>query len=121
MTKKQLHTLVKESYTGNELDEKKVHIITSKLKRKDLKSYIRALKLTENKKLVTVALPSAKIYNATKQIFFDLFPGKTITMSEDRLLMLGGRVQADDMVYDFSLRRKLEDILLEIDRTYGEE
>src|SRR5260221_298715 len=120
MTKKQLRTLVQESYRENQLDGGKVEFIASKLKRKDLKSYIRALKLTENKMNVTVAVPSATVYNATKQDFFDLFPGKTITMNEEKLLMLGARVQADDVLYDFSLQRKLEDILDEIDRTYGE-
>src|SRR5207237_4938556 len=111
MTKKQLRTLVQESYTKQELDTKKVELIALKLRRKDLKSYIRALKLTETKKNVTVTVPSATVYNATKQIFFDLFPDKTITMSEDRLLMLGARVQADDVLFDFSLKRKLDDIL----------
>ncbi len=121
MTKKQLRELIQESYTKDKLDEQKVDVIASKLKRKDLKSYIRALKLKEDRNIVTVAVTSATIYNTTKQIFFDLFPGKTITMSEDKLLMLGARVRADDMIYDFSLQRKLEDILDEIDRTYGEE
>src|SRR5882757_4639369 len=118
MTKKQLRGLIQESYTKEQLDEQKVDMIISKLKRKDLKSYVRALKLKENKKNVTVAVPSVTVYNTTKQIFFDIFPGKTITMNEDKLLMLGGRIQADDMVYDFSLQRKLDDILDEIDRTY---
>lgn len=121
MTKKQLKSLVQESYNKEELDAKKVDMIASKLKRKDLKSYIRALKLTENKKTVTVAVSSATVYNTSKQIFFELFPGKTITMSEDKLLMLGARVQADDVVYDFTLKKKLEDILDEIDRTYGQD
>lgn len=120
MTKKQLKILVQESYSKNQLDDGKIEIIVSRLKRKELKSYLRALKLNENKKKVNVVVPTAKVYNATKQIFFDLFPGKTITMSEDSLLMLGAKVQADDILYDFTLQRKLEDILDEIDKTYYE-
>src|SRR5260370_39127564 len=103
MTKKQVRTLVQESYKKNQLDENKVDGITSDLTRKDLKKYLRALKLHETKKIVTVAVPTASIYNTTKQIFFDVFPDKTIVMSEDRLLMLGAKVRADDMLYDFTL------------------
>lgn len=121
MNKKQIQLLVAESYTKGDLDEKKVTKIASILKRKDLKSYVRELKLAEKKKQVIIALPSAKVYNTTKKIFFDLFPGKTISVAEDKLLMLGARVTADDMVYDFSLQKKLEDFLFDIENNYDEE
>src|SRR5438270_875386 len=111
MKKKQLRSLVEESYTKNQLDESKVDVLTSDLKRKDLKQYIRALKLRETKNIVTVAVPTASVYNTTKQIFFDLFPDKTIVMNEDRLLMLGAKVRADDMLYDFTLKGKMDAIL----------
>ncbi|MDE2590552.1 MAG: hypothetical protein KGL95_12915, partial [Patescibacteria group bacterium] len=69
MTKKQIKTLVVESYTRDQLDENKVNRIAKVLSRKDLKTYIRGLKLEEKKRVVTVALPSASVYNNTKKIF----------------------------------------------------
>ncbi|MDE2026122.1 MAG: hypothetical protein KGJ07_06515 [Patescibacteria group bacterium] len=121
MTKKQIKTLVVESYTRDQLDENKVNRIAKVLSRKDLKTYIRGLKLEEKKRVVTVALPSASVYNNTKKIFLDLFPGKTVSFQEDKLLMLGGKVQANDMVYDFSLRNKLENFISDLEQNYDEE
>jgi F0F1-type ATP synthase delta subunit len=121
MTRKQILQLVSSSYSKNKLDDKKVSKIASLLKRKDLKSYVRALKLQEKKSTVNIALPSAAVYNSSKRIFFDLFPGKSIIISEDKLLLLGGKIVADDMVYDFSLKNKLENFLTELEDTYDEE
>lgn len=121
MTKKQLSELVLASYTKDNLDDKKVNQIANSLSRKDLKAYIRSLKLEEKKKLVTVALPTASVYNTTKKIFFDLFPGKQISVEEDKLLMLGARITANDMVYDFSLKKRLEDFLFEVESAYDED
>src|SRR5689334_1366195 len=120
MTRKEIQLLVAGSYTDKHLDEKKVNKIATILKRKDLKAYVRALKLAEKKKTITIALPQASVYNTTKQIFFDLFPGKSITIDEDKLLLLGGKVEADDMVYDFSLKNKLENFLSELEESYDE-
>lgn len=121
MTKKQLNELVMASYTKDNLDEKKVNDIAKRLTRKDLKAYIRSIKLEEKKKVVTVALPSASVYNTTKKVFFELFPGKQISVEEDKLLMLGGRITANDMVYDFSLKKRLEDFLFEVEQSYDED
>ncbi len=121
MTKKQIQSLVSESYTKEQLDENKVNTIAKALTRKDLKAYIRGLKLEEKKRVVSVALPSASVYNNTKKIFLDLFPGKTVSFQEDKLLMLGGKVQANDMVYDFSLKNKLENFINELEQSYDEE
>lgn len=121
MKKKDIQYLIAASYTKDQLDEKKVLKIAKQLQRKDLKLYIRGLKLSEKKHQVSVALPSASVYNTTKQIFFELFPGKTITVNEDKLLLLGARVVADDMVYDFSLKNALDDFLFQLEQTYDEE
>jgi len=121
MTKKQIQLLVAESYTKETLDEKKVNRIAKVLNRKDLKTYIRGLKLSEKKRVVTVALPSASVYNNTKKIFLDLFPGKTVSFQEDKLLMLGGKIQSNDMVYDFSLKNRLENFINDLEQNYDED
>ncbi len=121
MTKKEIKTLVMASYTKETLDEKKVERISSLLKKKDLKAYLRGLKLEEKKHTITVALPSASVYNTTRKVFLDLFPGKTISIQEDKLLLLGARVLADDTVYDFTLKKRLEDFLGAVEENYDEE
>jgi F0F1-type ATP synthase delta subunit len=120
MNKKQIKSLVEESYTNGQLDEEKVSVVAGALSRKDLKTYVRGIKLEEKKHTVTVALASASVYNKTKKIFVDIFPDKTVSFEEDQLLMLGGRVLADDMVYDFSLKRKLENFIDVVEQTYDE-
>ena len=121
MTKKQIVQLVEASYDKGALNSEKVDQVSILLKKHDLKAYIRAIKLTEKKKEVNIALPIASVYNTNKKIFLDLFPGKTVTINEDKLLMLGARVRADDMVYEFSLKNKLEVFLDELASTYDED
>lgn len=121
MKKKQINQLMLASYTKSALDEKKVTKIANSLSRKDLKVYIRGLKLAEKKKKIYVALPSASVYNTNKKIFINLFPGKQIEVEEDKLLMLGAKVMADDMVYDVSLKNRLDDFLASVEQNYDEE
>jgi len=121
MTRKEISKLIIASYTKENLDEKKVSQIANELTRKDLKLYIRGLKLAEKKKKIYVALPSASIYNTTKKIFVTLFPGKQIEVQEDKLLMLGAKVTANDMVYDLSLKNRLDEFLQTVEDTYDEE
>lgn len=118
MNKKEIKELVLASYIKGELNQEKVERFSSKLKRKDLKSYIRGLKLLEKKKQIVIAIPTASIYNTTREIFLDIFPDKIINIREDKLILLGGKVFADDMVYDFSLRKRLEDFIYNIEQTY---
>ena len=59
MTKKQIRNLATSSYTENQLDNKKVNRISKILNRSELKQYIKAVKIVEKSKTVTVY--SAKI------------------------------------------------------------
>lgn len=121
MNKKQIKQLALASYSEGKLDEKTVEKVSTLLKRKDLKTYIRALKLEEKKHMVSVAVPVASVYNKTAEVFFDVFPGKEVHVSEDKLLLFGAKVAADDMVYDFSLKSKLDDFLYTVEDTYGQD
>lgn len=121
MTKKEIKLLVMSSYDHETLDEKKVEKISSLLSRKDLKAYLRGVKLEEKKHTITVALPSASVYNTTRKIFLDVFPGKTISIQEDKLLLLGARILADDTLFDFTLKKRLEEFLDDVEASYDEE
>lgn len=118
MTKRLLQQLVLASYRNNDLDPKKVDEVSERLTRQDLKAYIRALKLMEQKKKIYVAMPSSSLYNTSKKELQDLFQEKELLFEEDPSLLLGMRITNDDMVYETSLRDRLESIIDEVDQQY---
>ena len=107
MTKKIISQLVAASYTKDALDEKKVMRIAAALSRQDLKTYIRGVKLVEKSKTISLVLPDAKLYNNS------LVAGvkKRVKVVEDKSLLLGYKIIDNDMVYDMSLKDKLEDFV----------
>lgn len=120
MTKRLLEQLVLASYSGKGLDAKKVEEISERLDRQDLKAYIRALKLMEQKKKIYIAMPKASVYNTSKKTIENLFPDKEFVFEEDPSLLLGIRVLDNDMVYEMSLRERLDSILDEVNQQYSE-
>lgn len=110
MTKKQIQQLAQISYADKQLDEKKVNAIVSKLKRKDLKRYIDALKATEQKRQVIIAIPK-KFEAADKIKLEEYFPDKEISYTIDPSLLLGIKIINNDLVYEMSLNKTLEDLI----------
>ncbi len=119
MIKKQLKELVMASYKKSKLDAKTVDKIAKILSRKDLKAYVRALKLEQNRHQVTVALPSARLYNTSNNILGDIFPQKEILVVEDEDLLLGVRITDTDNVYDMTLKEEFDKIKDEVNTYYG--
>lgn len=110
--------LAKESYTKNQLDEKKIITFTAKMDRKTLKVYIDSIKTIEKKKNVIVALPNVKSYNISRKLFEEIFPNKDIIFEEDTQLILGVRITDNDMIYEKSLENSLHNILSEVKKNY---
>lgn len=104
MNKKYIHQLVKASYTKDTLDSKIVEKIASLLSRADLKQYIRGIKLTEKARTLSLVLVDKKFYNKSLVKGFK----KHIEVVEDPSLLLGAKVIDNDMVYDMSLKNKLD-------------
>jgi len=107
MTKRDIRKLAQASYKV--LDEGKVAKISSLLKRKDLKEYIRQLRLLEKQQEVIIALPAINGYNKPGSFFEQLFSNKRITYQEDSSLLLGVRITDNDMVYDINLKARFEE------------
>lgn len=120
MTKRLLQQLVLVSYTGNKLDAKKVDEIAKRLDKRDLKAYIRALKLMEQQKKVYIAMPKSSVYNTGKNNLKSIFPEKEFVFEEDPSLLLGFKLVDNDMVYETSLKNRLESIVEEVDQQYSE-
>lgn len=118
MTKRLLQQLVLASYTNNILDAKKVAKLSTTFDKRDLKAYIRALKLMEQEKRIYVAMPEANLYNIHKKDLQKLFPGKELIFQEDPTLLLGIQLIDNDIVYEASLRDRLNSILEELEQQY---
>jgi len=116
MTRKAIKKLAQASY--KELDPKKVEGISSLLSKKDLKEYIRQLKLIEKSQEVIVALPSIKSYNKGDNFFETLFGKKKIIYQEDPSLILGAKITDNDMVYDINLKSRLEQAAKDIEQNF---
>lgn len=119
MLKKQIEKLVLLSYTGNNLDNKKVEKLISSISRRDLKMYIGALKNWERKQGIEILIPDEGYKkNLRLNMIKKIFPKKEIRYSVDSSLITGIRVVSQDLVYDFNLKNTLEDIVEHIRKQY---
>ena len=107
MTKKQLNELVSDSYTGVILDEEKVTKIANLLKRSELKEYIKQLKRHEKKLSVVITLPVPPTNDETKK-YKSFFPDKKIIYDIDPTLLVGAKIQENDILTEYNLRDALE-------------
>lgn len=114
MTNKKIRQLANLSYLKYKLDEKKVKKISYNLSRKDLKEYIKILKMLEKKKSVTVVLPSTVNDRELENNLREIFRGKKIIYKVDKDIIAGIKILDQDNVYDFSLTNKLDSIIANI-------
>lgn len=110
MNKNQLENLVTLSYTGDSLDEKTVLAVADKLKRKDLKRYIKELRRSEAKNSVIITLPFQADEGDRKR-FEDIFTGKRILFNVDQSLLMGVSIINNDIIYNLSLKDALEKVV----------
>lgn len=103
--------LVQESYNKGELDEKKVAMIADRLRRSDLKSYVKALRLEEQKKHVIITTAS-KLSAKDEEILRKLFPQKKVSFQVDPSLISGIRVLDNDVIYESNIAQMLGDMTL---------
>lgn len=108
MKKNLIKKLAEESYTKNELDSDKIAVVSKKLKREELKVYIKNLKTLESKKTVSITLPSDEGLSDIKSHFTKIYPDKKIVFSIDPSLLTGIKVVDYDNEYELSLRNFLE-------------
>ena len=97
------------SFTKNDLDPEKVNLIKEYLKRKELKEYIKELSRIINKKTVVVisALP---IDEQSRKKISSIFYDKKIEYDIDHSLVMGIKIIENDNIYEFNLKKTLEDI-----------
>lgn len=112
MTIKQIKFLSTKSFTRNELDSKKVKIFTAKMKRRDLRNYIREIKAIDEKNKITVIIPALKDFKKNDiAILLKRYKDKKIIYREDPNLLVGIKVIDNDLIYDFNLKNSLENLV----------
>ncbi len=112
MTKKQMKILVKASFNRDNLDSKKILRFAGKMKRSELREYIKYLKVKIAAKTVYIFVPNLEEIDSskTKKQFSKFFPDKKIIFEEDPDLLLGLRIVDNDKIYDFNLKNSFENI-----------
>ncbi len=110
MKKKQLKLITNISYSENILNLDVVEKIVNLLKRKDLKQYIRALKMREKESSIVIDTP-LPLTDEERLFLEKIFVGKRIENRINPELLLGIRVTNNDNIYDVSLKSKLENII----------
>lgn len=116
MNKKFIKKLAHNSFTDNKLDEKKVKVISSNLNRGRLKTYLREIKNISQKNTVYITIPSnSTLTEDASKTFSRLFPGRKIEIRVDTTLIGGVRIENYDMIYDLSIKSRLEDSIKSIE------
>lgn len=110
MIKKLIKQLAQESFDNNNLSDKKITLITARLKRTDTRAYLQALKLLTQQKTVFVQTPIAIDESAQKQLQI-MFPNKKIVYTIHKDLLAGMRIIDNDLLYDYSLGAKIDKVL----------
>jgi len=105
-----LQNLVDLSYAGDSLDEKTVLAVADRLKRGNLKRYVKELRKRENKNRVVVTLPFQPDENDKKR-FGDIFAGKRILFNIDESLLMGVQIINNDIIYNLNLKDSLERVV----------
>ena len=108
-TKKQIAKLAEISYIDSVLDEKRVLRIAKQLGRSELKSYLKALRQSEDKKTVFVE-SNLELSGQEKMSFSKLYANKQVKFRVEPDLLFGVRIIEGDMVYNLNMKSALDQI-----------
>ncbi len=115
MTRKQIKLLALGSFKKNSLDEKIVNRFSGKMKRSELRNYIKYLKYYESKNSVSIIIPNLnKINQNDLKAIVKLYPNKKIKFLEDKSIILGIKIVDNDLIHDYNLKNTFESITQQI-------
>jgi hypothetical protein len=111
MKTKQFKTLAIASYTKGELDIKKAKNICKLLKAGEIRQYIKQLKRIEQEKTVRVVVPDITVIdNKMLSKIKSFYPKKRVVVEQNSELILGAKIMDNDLVYDLSLKNRLDSL-----------
>lgn len=108
MKKQFLSQLVTGSYTGTELDARKIEKFASFLTRKELREYIKALKKSEQNRYVIIT--GAQDVSSYRSDIAKSFPNKELIFQTDKSLLIGMQIVDNDTIYEVSLKNTLNQL-----------
>lgn len=112
MTKRNIYKLVNISYKNNLLDKNIVLKISNKLSRRDLKLYLKALKINEQKNTIKVIMANDKINKILlEKKLKQEFGNKIYDYKIDKSLIAGIKIIDNDLIYDFSLNNTIDNLV----------
>lgn len=93
------------------LDEIKVLKIAKYLNKKQLRTFIKTLKLIDQQNTVTVFVSNTKFDTSLKKHVKEIFKGKKIVVKEEKELIAGIRIADFDNIYEFNLKNTITNIV----------
>lgn len=114
MKYKDIKKLAIQSFTKNDLDQKRVTLIAKHLKRSDMKKYIKALKLIEKKNTIYLVLPNEKIkdgINYITELLKKRYSTRKIEFLYDESLIAGIKIINDDLIYEHSMGNTINNLI----------
>lgn len=119
MQTKKIKKLAEMTYSGNKINEKIVKLASGKLKKSELKVYLKSLKNMQKKKVLKVYVPSKKLISRDiENRLVKFFKNKELNFIEDKSLIAGIRVVDNDMIYELNLKDSFENLIEYIQRSY---
>ena len=109
--KTKIKKLARDSFVNTNMDERKIKKIAKLLNGENLRAYIRFLKRIEKKNTIDLILPTDKIGEVSKIVgkINKLYPNKKVMIQIDPTLIAGIRIVNDDLIYEVSLGKMLEE------------
>ncbi len=115
MEEKIIKKLAIASYKNNKLDEDNVDRIIVNLNRRELRGYIKALKVLQSRIRVYVEY-SKELSGGYKKEVEELFPNKEVIFKKNDDLLMGIRITENDIVSNINLNNSLKKITAYFDK-----
>lgn|SRR3972149_7801999 len=111
MNNKLIKKLAWSCFEKGVLDEVKVLKVAKYLNKKQLRAFVKNLKLIDKQNTVTVFVSNKKLNKLLKKQVDEIFKGKKIIVKEDKELIAGIRIEDFDNTYELNLKNTIANIV----------
>jgi len=119
MDYKRIKKIAEGSFINNKLNPKIINLVSKKLKRSELKKYIKALRQIEKKKTIYLILPEitdSKDIEYLLNYLKDFYPDKDVEIQKNPKLIAGLKIINDDLVYEYNVKDALNNLVSQINK-----
>ncbi|PIR80360.1 MAG: hypothetical protein COU25_00480 [Candidatus Levybacteria bacterium CG10_big_fil_rev_8_21_14_0_10_35_13] len=111
MNTKLIKKLAGHCFKNGIMDEAKVQKTAKYLNKKQLKEFIKFLRLIDKKNTVTIFVSDKKMEELIDKKIKDSFRNKKIIVKEDKDLIAGIRIEDYDNIYEYSLESSINNMI----------